>query len=284
MPVSSPTSSHLMPDSSSDLSGRVAVVTGASRGLGRRIAIRLAGQGASVMVSARSGQGLTETAATIKDAGGTVATCPADLSNPDAVKGLAVETLETLGTAVILVNAVGVFGPIARVRDVKPQEWIDTLMVNSVSHFLTCNAFVGGMIDTGWGRIVNVTSAAALHDPGPLNSAYATSKVAVNRFTRHLAAELTGTGVTANVIHPGEVKTEMWAYIRDSAKAAGPEFNDYRDWVDLVEQTGGDDPEKAADLVSSLMNEDSGGISGRFLWIDGGLQSPISSWSDTPVP
>ena len=71
------------------------------------------------------------------------------------------------------------------------------------------------MLDAGWGRIVNVTSAASLHPPGPLNSAYGTAKVALNQFTRHLAAEIAGTGVTANVIHPGDVKTDMWADIRD---------------------------------------------------------------------
>ena len=80
------------------------------------------------------------------------------------------------------------------------------MMVNMVSHYLTCRAFVGGMIDQGWGRIVNVTSANALHPPGPLHSAYATSKAALNHFTRHLAAEVKGTGVTANVIHPATSK------------------------------------------------------------------------------
>ena len=79
------------------------------------------------------------------------------------------------------------------------------------------------MIDAGWGRIVNVTSAASLHPPGPLNSAYATAKVALNQLTRHLAAEIAGTGVTANVIHPGDVKTDMWADIRDRVAVMGPE-------------------------------------------------------------
>ena len=71
------------------------------------------------------------------------------------------------------------------------------------------------MLEAGWGRIVNVTSAASLHPPGPLNSAYGTAKAALNQFTRHLAAEIAGSGVTANVIHPGDVKTDMWADIRD---------------------------------------------------------------------
>ena len=91
-------------------------------------------------------------------------------------------------------------------------------MANTVSAYLTCRAFVGGMIDMGWGRIVNVTSAASLHEPGPINSAYGRSKAALNQFTRHLAAEIAGTGVTANVIHPGDVKTDMWAEIRDAAE------------------------------------------------------------------
>ena len=131
-----------------------------------------------------------------------------------------------------------------------------------------------------WGRIINFSSAAALHPPGPLNSAYGTSKVALTQFTRHLAAELAGTGVTANVLHPGDVKTEMWAAIRDEADRLGPEAEGYRKWVRWVEETGGDDPGKAADLVARLASDESGGVSGRFLWIEGGLQAPIPSWGD----
>ena len=114
-----------------------------------------------------------------------------------------------------------IFGPIQLIKDSDPKEWIETLMTNMVSHYLTCRAFVGGMIDQGWGRIVNVTSANALHPPGPLHSAYGTSKAALNHFTRHLAAEIEGSGVTANVIHPGDVKTEMWADIRAKASESG---------------------------------------------------------------
>ncbi|MDP6054744.1 MAG: SDR family oxidoreductase, partial [Candidatus Latescibacteria bacterium] len=151
--------------------------------------------------------------------------------------------------------------------------------------YLMCRAFVAGMIEAGWGRIVNVTSAAALHPPGPLNSAYGTSKVALNQFTRHLAAELINTGVTANVIHPGDVKTDMWAAIRDGANLLGPEAAAYRAWVQWVDETGGDPPGKAADLILKLMGEESAEVSGRFLWIEDGLQAPIASWdtaSDAP--
>src|SRR5205823_12985421 len=135
------------------------------------------------------------------------------------------------------------------VAESDPVAWQQTIAINTVAPYLTCRAFVGSMVARGWGRIVNVTSAASLRPPGPLNSAYATSKVALNQFTRCLATELAGTGVTANVLHPGDVKTEMWAAIRTEAEQMGPEAEAYRKWVRWVEQTGGDDPQKAADLV-----------------------------------
>lgn len=269
-------------ESGPDLAGKVAVVTGASRGLGSRAAIRLAECGARLMLVARGERGLAETASVIESAGGQATTYRADLSDPSSIGGLAAATLERLGQPAILMNAAGTFGPIQFIRDSDPAAWTDTLMINTVSAYLTCRAFVGGMIDSGWGRIVNVGSAASLHEPGPLSSAYATSKVALNRFTRQLAAELVGSGVTANVIHPGEVKTEMWAYIRDTVRDAGPEADRYREWATMVEETGGDDPDKAADLVLGLMGEDSASVTGRFLWIEGGLQAPIPSWDDPP--
>ena len=134
------------------------------------------------------------------------------------------------------------------------------------------------MIDAGWGRIINVSSAASLSQPGPVNSAYATSKAALNQFTRHLAAELRSTGVTANVIHPGDVKTAMWASIRTGADALGVEAQGYRAWVNMVERTGGDDPEKAADLIASIVTDEDGVHNGRFLWIKDGIQKPVPSW------
>ncbi len=138
------------------------------------------------------------------------------------------------------------------------------------------------MIEAGWGRIVNITSAASLHPPGPLNSAYGTAKVALNQFTRHLAAELAGTGVTANVIHPGDVKTEMWADIRDRAMAAGPAAVAYQQWARWVDETGGDPTYKAVDAVLRLCDDEAAEITGQFCWIDDPLQAPIPSW-DTPV-
>ena len=121
------------------------------------------------------------------------------------------------------------------------------------------------------------SSAAALHRPGPLNSAYATAKVALNQLTRHLAAELQGTGVTANVIHPGDVKTAMWADIRDKTGALAGQQSGYHNWVSWVDKTGGDPPEKAAKLVLDIIESD---VNGRFLWIDDPLQTPVPSWDE----
>jgi NAD(P)-dependent dehydrogenase (short-subunit alcohol dehydrogenase family) len=196
----------------------------------------------------------------------------ADVSSPQDVVRMREEIERELGRPTVVVNAAGIFGPICLIKDSDPQEWIDTLLIDTVGPYLTCRAFVGGMIEAGWGRIVNLSSAAALHPPGPLNSAYATAKSALNQFTRHLAAELDGTGVTANVIHPGEVKTDMWADIGE--KSARIDAGMTR-WVQWVDETGGDPPEKAAKLVLDIV---SGDANGQFLWIDDPLQRPIPSW------
>ena len=261
-----------------DLSGKVAVVTGASRGLGQRVAIRLADRGAAIVLVARGGGLLEATARGIVEKGGRAEVISADLRDPRSVDAV-VKGAGRVGVPSILVNAAGVFGPIQLIKDSDPREWIETLMINMVSDYLTCRAFVGGMIDRGWGRIVNVTSANALHPPGPLHSAYGTSKAALNHFTRHLAAELEGSGVTANVIHPGDVKTDMWADIRAKAQRVGPRAEPFLQWADWVEKTGGDDPEKAADLIINLMDDQAASVNGQFLWIKDGLQAAIPSWS-----
>jgi len=262
------------------LQGKIAVVTGASRGVGQRIAWRLAQQGAMVALLARSEAALQDTQQQMPPNSGRALVVPVDLGQTQSVERVKGVIERELGVPSILVNAAGVFGPIDLVKETDPAAWVETIMVNTIAPYLTCRAFVGGMIERGWGRIVNVSSAAALHHPGPANSAYATSKAALNQFTRHLASELQGTGVTANVIHPGDVKTEMWAYIKTAAQRLGPAADAYTRWANWVEETGGDDPEKVADLVADLMSDDAAGVNGQFLWIKDGLQAPIPSWGE----
>jgi NAD(P)-dependent dehydrogenase (short-subunit alcohol dehydrogenase family) len=261
---------------------RVAVVTGAGRGLGRGVAVALAGRGHPVVGVARNPAQLAETADIIRTAGGRMVSRPADVADPDAVEGLAAFVHDQFGPPSILVNAAGVFGPIALIRDGDPRAWVQTVMIDAIAAYLTSRQFVGGMIDAGWGRIVNVTSAASLHPPGALNSAYATAKVALNQLTRHLAAELEGTGVTANVIHPGDVKTDMWQDIHDRVAVMGPEAEPYRQWAAWVDETGGDPPEKAVALVLELTSDAGAARNGEFCWVEDPLQAPIPSW-DKPT-
>jgi NAD(P)-dependent dehydrogenase (short-subunit alcohol dehydrogenase family) len=263
------------------LAGKTAVITGSSRGLGQRTAITLAEHGANVALVARNLRGLEETIAMTSGLAGQALAFQADLSDLKAAEALRLQVESQLATPSILVNAAGVFGPIQLIKDSDPQAWLETITVNTLAPYLLCRAFVAGMLDLGWGRIVNFSSAASLHQPGPLNSAYGTSKVALNQLTRHLAAELEGSGVTANVIHPGDVRTAMWAEIRDDvADIAGAVGDGYRTWAQWVDETGGDDPQKAADLVLNLMSDQAASINGRFLWIEDGLQAPISSWGE----
>jgi len=248
--------------------------------LGRGIAVALASQGATVALVARSLDQLREVEQEIRATGGIAHAIPADLTWPEAAMALKTDVEALVGQPSILVNAAGIFGPIQLIKDSDPARWIETLTINTIAPYLTCRAFVGGMIENGWGRIINVSSAASLHPPSSLNSAYATSKVALNQFTRHLAAELSGSGVTANVFHPGDVKTDMWATIRDEAEQMGPDGEAYRKWVAWVEETGGDPPHKAADLVLKIVDDAADSINGQFLWIEDPLQAPIPSWDE----
>jgi NAD(P)-dependent dehydrogenase (short-subunit alcohol dehydrogenase family) len=264
-----------------DVSNRVAVVTGAGRGLGRGVAVALAERGHPVVGVARNLSQLSETADIARSLGGRVVIRAADVSDPAAVETVGRFVRDEIGDPSILVNAAGMFGPIAFIRDTDPGAWVRTVMVDAIAPYLTIREFVGGMVDAGWGRIVNITSAASLHPPGSLNSAYGTAKVALNQLTRHLAAEVEGTGVTANVIHPGDVKTDMWRDIHDRVAVMGPEAEPYRQWAEWVEETGGDPPQKAVDLVLRLTSDEGADINGRFCWIDEPLQAPIPSWGET---
>jgi NAD(P)-dependent dehydrogenase (short-subunit alcohol dehydrogenase family) len=202
----------------------------------------------------------------------------ADVADTDAVMALGDRVRAEVGTPTILVNAAGTFGPIALIHESDPHDWVRTVLVDGVAPYLTVRAFLAGMLEQGWGRVVNITSAASLHPPGALNSAYGTAKVALNQFTRHLAAEVAGTGVTANVIHPGDVRTDMWADIRDKVAPMGPVADGYRSWVEWVDETGGDPPTKAVDLILRLTSDAGGSINGEFNWIEDPLQAPIPSW------
>jgi NAD(P)-dependent dehydrogenase (short-subunit alcohol dehydrogenase family) len=261
------------------LEGRVAVVVGAGSGLGRDLGCALAARGAKVVLAGRTPAKLDETLRTLQaTTGGEAIAAPTDISDRADVDRLQQVTEECFGTGDILVNCAGIFGPLRRIVQSDPVEWIRTLSVNCVGPYLTCRAFAPGMIANGWGRIVNVSSAAPLYPPAAVNSAYGTSKAALNHMTRHLAVELEGTGVTANVIHPGSLKTEMWADIKRQILGAGAGAEGLREWVAMVEATGGDSTDHAIELVLRLVSEEGGETNGRFCWPDGIVEEPLPSW------
>jgi NAD(P)-dependent dehydrogenase (short-subunit alcohol dehydrogenase family) len=260
------------------LQARHALVTGAGRGIGRAIAVGLAEEGAFVTLVARSRQALDEVAAEIHAAGGRASVAAADVSTPEGVA--TITSPPDWPPVDILVNAAGVFGPMQLIAESDVDQWLGTIRTNQFSVYLTCRRYVPAMMAEGWGRVLNVTSAASLHAPGPLNSAYATSKAAINQFTRHLAAELRGTGVTANVFHPGDVRTQMFEDVRAGVQQAGElAAGNYDPWVQWVERTGGDSPRKAVDLVVRVATDERGIPNGEFLWIDDPLQPAVPSWT-----
>ncbi len=261
-----------------DLTGKVALVTGGGSGVGLAIAGALARSGARVGLVGRDRQRLARGADALPS--GACIVLQADLRDPTQSAAAIAELRAQAGDPTIVVNAAGAFGPIARLEDTEPASWIDTIATNLIAPYLVAHGTIAGMRRARWGRIINVGSAASLHPPGPLTSAYATSKAALDRFTRQLAAELGPHGITANVIHPGEVNTAMWQDIRTRAEACGAEGEGLRAWAALVDQTGGDSPERAAELALRIVADPT--INGRFMWIDGGLQRPLPSWDGAP--
>ncbi|HEY0828278.1 MAG TPA: SDR family oxidoreductase [Bacilli bacterium] len=260
------------------LDGKLIVVTGAGSGLGKAISIGLAGHGAVVVLVGRRAAKLHETQAWIESSGGKAFPITADVGNPDDVEVMGRKVLNEYGVPSIVINGAGIHGEMKQIKQSNPAKWIETFMINTVGTYLVCRVFIEEMIKSNqWGRIINISSAASLHPPSGLNSAYGASKAALNHFTRQLAEELTCTGVTANAIHPGEVKTEMWAAIREDAIAT--KDRNILNWVEMVDQTGGDAPEKTVKLILDLIRAESDPINGQFLWIEDGMQEPIPSWN-----
>jgi NAD(P)-dependent dehydrogenase (short-subunit alcohol dehydrogenase family) len=185
---------------------------------------------------------------------------------------------QQLGPPSILINNAGLHGEFTLIRDSDPLRWRDTLLTNLYAPYLLCRLCAPAMIAGGWGRIVNVSSASGLYEPQGINSSYGLSKYALNFFTRQMAQELEGTNVTSTAIHPGEVQTEMWAKIKADAQSRGPEALGGSEWAAMVEKTGGDPPDKAADLILRVLQADPAEVNGKFLWIEEGIQTPRATW------
>jgi NAD(P)-dependent dehydrogenase (short-subunit alcohol dehydrogenase family) len=240
-----------------DLSGRVALVTGGGRGIGRAIAAALARAGASMAVLARSAAQLDEVVSDITRAGGRAFACPADVTDRTAVESAVAAVGQTLGPIDLLVNNAGVGGPVGPLAEADPEEWWRCLEVNLRGPLLCSRAVLPGMLARRQGRIVNVASGAGTRAIPDL-SAYVTSKAALIRLTENLAAEVRGAGVCVFAIQPGTVRTAM----AEEARRLLP-------WLAEVFERGQDvPPERAGRLVVYLASGRADRLSGRFLAVE----------------
>jgi NAD(P)-dependent dehydrogenase (short-subunit alcohol dehydrogenase family) len=205
---------------STSLSGKTALVTGASRGLGRAVALGLAEAGVTVALVARSQDELAETGEQIRERGGDTLVIRADLGDSAQVSRVLQETRDALGTVDILVNNAAVVWPLGPSVTIGFDRWTAALGVNIVAVAGLTFALLPAMLERGWGRVVNVSSSIAAHPAAMIGAnAYATGKAALEAHTVNLAAELTGTGVTVNAYRPGSVDTAMQAWIREQDPA-----------------------------------------------------------------
>ena len=257
------------------LSGRVALITGGGRGIGRAIALRFVSEGAAVMLAATKREPLEATAAEIRKAGGRAATAVVDVADEAAVKAVVAATLGELGRLDILVNNAGVGGPTLRVVDMERADWDRTLAVNVTGAFLCSKHAIPHMVARKSGRIVNITSIAGLMGY-PLRSPYAVSKWGMIALTRTLAGELGEHGITVNAIAPGAVRGErVEGVIAARAAALGRPAADverelFVDPTALKRMVGPDD---VAATAAFLASNDAANITGETISVSAGFRA-----------
>lgn len=244
-----------------ELRDRVAVVTGASRGLGRAIALALADAGARLALLARDADALRAVAAKIARHGGEAVVCPCDVTSEADVAAAAARVRERFGAAHILVNSAGV-NLRKPITEFTLAEWRQVLDTNLTGAFLVCRAFVPLLRGRGYGRILNLTSILS-HVALPGRTAYAASKAGLLGFTRALALELAPEGITVNGISPGPVATAINRPILEN-----PEL--HREFTARIPAGRWGREEEVAGLAVYLCSEAAGWITGTDVVMDGG--------------
>src|SRR2546421_8282473 len=248
-----------------DLSGRVAIVTGGGRGIGRLVAEALAAAGAAEAITARSEDQLAEAVASISGAGGTAIALPGDVSDPESVTAAVQQVEGLLGPIDLLINNAGVSGPVGPVWEVDPGEWWRTFGVNLQGVFLFAHAVLPGMVARRAGRIINVASNAGAFR-WPLVSAYAVSKSAVIKFTENLARETKDHGVKVFAVHPGLLPIGITATVLHGSFPSETPAGRVATWARRrLDEGHGATPESAVELVLVLSSGKADSLSGCYL-------------------
>lgn len=243
------------------LNGKVALVTGASRGLGKAIALALAQAGATVALVARNRELLNKTADEIRALGTDAEPFPTDVSDAAQVSALEQAVRDRFGTLQILVNNAGI-NIRKQITELTIEDWNSVLATNLTSVFLMCRTFVPLLKGQGCARIINIASMLA-HVGLPGRTAYAASKAALLGFTRALALELAPDKITVNTISPGPYPTEMNSPILGNAELT--QF-----FLSRVPLGRWGQPHEIGQLVVFLCSEAAGYITGTDIVVDGG--------------
>lgn len=259
------------------LVGRSAIITGANQGLGRAIAEHFVRAGASVLLTARGGELLNQTAAELAP----LATQPdqkilarvADVSSADDCRSVAEHAFAELPNPCVLVNNAGIYGPFGLIEDNDWAEWVKSIEINLFGTVLMCREFLPRMRAANYGKIINLSGGGATA-PLPRISSYAASKAAVVRFTETLAEETRDAGIDVNAIAPGALNTRLM----DELIAAGPEKvgDSFFAKMTKTRDSGGTPLDKGAELAVFLASAASDGITGRL------LSAVWDDWSNLP--